>query len=123
MKYLLMIFSQADRPWTGSDADVAGMQDLIDAKRELTESGELLSSEGLEESPAAMTVRVSGGAPVVTDGPFAESKEQLAGYFLLECSRERALEVAGRLAVGQDHPVQVSPVVDEASMTSAIGGG
>lgn len=120
MKYLLMIFAQTDSPWTGSEADVAGMLDLFTVQRELTASGELLASEGLAEPAAALTVTVSAGSPVVTDGPFAEAKEQLAGYFLLECSRERAIEVAARLSAGQDHPVQVSPVVDQEEMQAAL---
>ena len=116
MKYLLMIFAHEDRPWTGSEADRAGMADLFAVQAELRASGEYLDGVGLDEAATALTVRVREGVPVVSDGPFAEAKEQLAGYMLLQCDRSRAVEIAARVSAGQDFPVQVQPVMDEETM-------
>lgn len=64
---------------------------------ELTESGELVGGEALAHPSTAKTVRLHGGAVAATDGPFAEAKEQFAGYVTLDCeSEERALEIALR---------------------------
>jgi hypothetical protein len=66
--------------------------------KDLTESGELVGAEGLAGPNEARIVRAtSNGAPAVTDGPFPESKEFLAGYWIVEVDRpERAYEIAGR---------------------------
>lgn len=123
MKYLLMIFADADRPWTGSEADRAGMADLFAVQAELQASGEYLDGVGLDDAHTALTVRVDGGVPVVSDGPFAEAKEVFAGYMLLRCDRERAVEIAARVSAGQDFPVQIQPVVEEETMREAAEGG
>jgi hypothetical protein len=66
--------------------------------RELTESGELVGAEGLAGPGQAKVVRASTrGAPEVTDGPFPEAKEFLAGYWIVDCeSPDRAYQIAGR---------------------------
>jgi hypothetical protein len=82
--------SQDERDQHNRDADVY--------LRRLTESGELAGGAVVLAHPSnAKTVRVRNGVPAVTDGPFAEGKEVLAGYYVLECdSIERAIElVAG----------------------------
>ena len=96
MKYMLLIynnpatyeaFSQQERD------ELFGEVDRI--MKELTESGEWIGGEGLADAATAKTVRVRGGAPAVTDGPFVEAKEQLAGYCMVECdSIDRAVEIA-----------------------------
>jgi hypothetical protein len=83
--------------WTPDDfkAHIAFMHDF---NRELTAAGELVGAQGLASPGDARIVRASkNGAPVVTDGPFAEAKEFLAGYWIVEVDRpERAYELAGR---------------------------
>ena len=75
--------------------------------KELTESGELVGSEGLT-TLNAKTVRVHNGVPAITDGPFTEAKEYLAGYYMVDCaSLERATEIAARLPEAQYAPVEV----------------
>src|SRR5207249_10911304 len=71
---------------------------MMASHQELTESGELVGTEGLTGPEAAKIVTHDGaGAPVVTDGPFAESKEFLAGYWLVDVeSEERAIEIAAK---------------------------
>jgi hypothetical protein len=88
---------------------------------ELTERGELVGTEGLTGPEAAKIVTHDGvGAPVVTDGPFAESKEFLAGYWLIDVeSEERAIEIAARTSAApgpgskpMGKEIQVRPVMD-----------
>jgi hypothetical protein len=73
---------------------------MIKLNEELRASGELVDAQGLAGFDQHKTVQArEGGAPVVTDGPFLESKEFLAGYWLLECrSLERAVEIAARIS-------------------------
>ncbi|MFJ6198723.1 YciI family protein [Micromonospora sp. NPDC092111] len=65
--------------------------------KELTESGELVGGEALADPSQTRTVRLAGDRPEVTDGPFLESKEQFAGYLMIDCDGpDRAAEIAGR---------------------------
>src|SRR2546423_15678400 len=101
MRYMLLM-NYADTPgvppmseWAPEDARARG-EAMMAIHQELTESGELVGTEGLTGPEAAKIVTHDGaGAPVVTDGPFAESKEFLAGYWLGDVeSEERALQIA-----------------------------
>jgi len=99
MKYLVLIFGSTDNTWTGSDEDVAALQGLMALKDELAASGELVSSEGLSLPGDGRIVQVRDGVKVVTDGPFTEAKEQLAGYFMIDVpDDERAQQLAARVA-------------------------
>jgi hypothetical protein len=71
---------------------------MIRFSKELSESGELVGAEGLASPNQARIVRATGnGTPAVTDGPFPEAKEFLAGYWIVDCdSPERAYEIAAR---------------------------
>ena len=65
---------------------------------QLSKSGEFVDAQGLADASQAKTVRFKDGSPVVTDGPFAESKESLAGYWIVDVESEaRALELAARV--------------------------
>lgn len=113
MKYLLMIFNNPDAPWTGSAEDHAALEELFTIKRSLRASGELVSAEGLDLPANAKTIRVRDGVPAVTDGPFGEAKEHLAGYFLVECdSVERAIEIAASTPAARVHAIELRPVMD-----------
>jgi hypothetical protein len=83
--------------------------------KEFTESGEFLGGHALADPSNSKTVRLRGGAPAVTDGPFAEAKEQLAGYYVLDCENvERATEIAARDPAARLWAVEVRPIMDEA---------
>jgi len=80
---------------------------------ELTESGEWVGGEALADPSHTRTVRVRGGVPAVTDGPFAEAKEQLAGYCVVDCERpERAVEIAARWPDARFWAMEVRPILD-----------
>lgn len=91
--------------WTG--ADFAALGTFMESfNGELTESGELVETRGLTEPVRARRIRIQHGAPVVTDGSYADSEEVLAGYWIVECgSLDRATEIATRLtqAPGPQH--------------------
>jgi hypothetical protein len=81
--------------------------------KELTDSGELVRCDGLTLE-GARTVRPGDGVPVVTDGPFTEGKELLAGFYLVDCATgERAAELASRLPEAPYSPVEVRRIMDE----------
>jgi hypothetical protein len=80
---------------------------------EIGESGELIVSGALDDPSTTRTIRGEDGVPVITDGPFAEAKEQLAGFFLVECeSHERALAIAARYPDIRYCPIEVRPIMD-----------
>lgn len=96
MKYLVLIYGDAPG---GSTADLRVVRELTKFKGELAGTGELVSSEGLSVPGDGRVVQVRGGVKVVTDGPFGEAKEQLAGFFMVDVADdERAQEIAGRVS-------------------------
>jgi len=117
MKYVALVYtnpgafealSQAERDAMMSEADVY--------LKEFTESGELLG-EGfaLADPSTGRTVRVRNGLPAVTDGPFAEAKEQLAGLYVLDAeSIERATEIVTCDPAARFWAVEVRPIMDTA---------
>jgi hypothetical protein len=92
----------------------AGMIGQLDELlNEISESSELIDSGALAEPATTKTIRPVNGAPAVTDGPYAEVKEQLAGFFVIECeSHERALEIASRFPDTRFAPIELRPIMD-----------
>jgi hypothetical protein len=86
MKYLLLLYGDESR-WTNqSPEQSAKSMELWGAySQELVESGAYIAGEGLTPTSTAKTVRLQSGEVVHTDGPFAETREQLGGFYLLEC--------------------------------------
>jgi hypothetical protein len=114
VKYVVLIYSNPATwealPKEEADQVLSGHFAVID---ELTKSGELVTQFGLADASNTKTLRVEAGAPVVTDGPFSEAKEQLAGVFLVDCeSEDRVLEFSSILA--QHAVVEVRPLMVEA---------
>ncbi|MFI5710532.1 YciI family protein [Kribbella sp. NPDC051620] len=110
MKYLVLIYG--DDTLTGSPADLDAVRALTKFKDELAVSGELVSSEGLAFPSEGRVVQVRDGARVVTDGPYGEAKEQLAGFFLVEVADDdRAQQVAGRVSAIVGDRVELRPTV------------
>jgi len=81
--------------------------------KDLRESGELVDEHGLADGSQAKTVRFQNGIPVPTDGPFAESKESLVGYWIVDVeNEERAIEIASRIVAFVKNPIEVRRVMD-----------
>ena len=100
MKYMLLIYDNAKTRETFLGEEGEALMAEVDAiMKELTESGELVGGEALADPSNTKTIRVVDGAPAITDGPFAEAKEHLGGYLIVDCeSVERAAEIAAALA-------------------------
>lgn len=81
--------------------------------RELTQSGELIMVEALAAPANTRSVRVRNGVPAITDGPYGEAKEQLAGYLVVDCeSLDRANEISARIPDARFATVEVHPIMD-----------
>ncbi len=112
MKYLVLIYGNADEFWTGSGRDLQDVRDLMTFKDELAGTGELVSAEGLTFPSEGKYVQIRGGRQVVTDGPFGEAKEQLAGFFMIDVpDDERAQQVAGRVSAIVGDRVELRPTI------------
>ena len=121
MKYLILIYSnpRSLAVWEGlSDAQrVEFGRGHLALTEALAASGELIVSEGLADPMLAKRVSVREGRTLTTDGPFAEVKEHLAGFYLIECeSIDRAVEHAARVPDAALGEVEVRPVLDLGGM-------
>ncbi|GAA3543460.1 YciI family protein [Kribbella ginsengisoli] len=122
MKFLVLIYGNPEsrQVWDGlSDEQKAesmtGYTALNDA---LAASGELVVSHSLGDPEATKQVVFRNGRPMTTDGPFAEVKEQLAGFYLLDCpSMERALEIVPQIPEAPFSIVEVRPIRDLSSFS------
>jgi hypothetical protein len=116
VKYMLLIY-QNPAAWENlSEEERNRVFGEVDALMdELNRSGEWVGGEGLADSSQTKTVRVRDGVPAVTDGPFVESKEQLAGYCVVECETpERATEIAARWPDARYWAMEVRPIMEPA---------
>jgi hypothetical protein len=117
VKYVILIYSNptSRKVWESfSDAERAeGFRFYAAIGEDLAASGEMIVSEALADPSAATRVSVREGRTITTDGPFAEAKEQLAGFFLVECdSPDRAIAIAARIPEAGFGLVEVRPVLD-----------
>ena len=114
MKYVVLIYSNP-ATWSALPPEVADgvLQDHFKMIRELNESGEMVSQFGLADASNTKTMRIDNRIPVITDGPFGEAKEQLAGVFVVDVEGlDRALEISRPLA--QYSVVEVRPLMEDA---------
>ncbi|AGI23097.1 YciI family protein [Pseudomonas sp. MT3] len=114
MKYLCLIYVDDTRV---ASLPAAVFRQVIDECRcneeRLRENGQLLAAQALEPAETATTLRHAEGVPTITDGPFAETREHLGGFVLLEArDLNEALQIAGRLPSGRLGCVEVRPVRD-----------
>ena len=114
MKYMLLIYDNAKTRETFFGEEGKELMAEVDAiMKELTESGELVGGEALADPSNTKTIRVVDGVPAVTDGPFAEAKEHLGGYLIVECeSLERATDIAARWPNARFSAMEVRPLMD-----------
>ncbi|HET9671641.1 MAG TPA: YciI family protein [Actinomycetota bacterium] len=111
MKYALLIYGEASSPDMTPEAMEASMDDWWKYEAWLGEKGIRLAGEALQEPHHATTVRVQDGKTVTTDGPFAETKEQLGGFYLIEAANlDEALAAAARCPGAALGSVEVRPV-------------
>jgi hypothetical protein len=114
MRYLLVIYGN-DEDWTQRPPEdlepiLAEHSSFSD---DLRKANAYVAAEALQPSATVTTIRLQDGEPFLTDGPYIETKEQLAGFYLIEAENlDCALEWAKRLAKFDGEPVEVRPVVD-----------
>jgi hypothetical protein len=115
MKYMIMTFGSAEGGVAamGRDWMLEMVQFMRKLDDDLRKSGELVSAEGLADGSQAKTVRFENGISVATDGPFAESKESLVGYWIVDVEDEaRAIAIASRIVDFVKVPIEVRRVMD-----------
>ena len=121
MKYVILIYSNpaSKEIWESftPEQQAEGYGVYAALNEDLVNSGEMIVSEALADPAMAKRITVRDGQTMSSDGPFAEVKEHLAGFYLVECeSQERAVEVAGRIPEATLGLVEVRPVLDLAGM-------
>ena len=115
MKYLLALYGDESGWEDVTPEDMKeGMEPWDKYGQAVNEAGVFLAGEGLQQSDTATTVKVvEDGDPIVTKGPFAKNKEQLGGFYLLECKDlDEALEWAKKVPLRPGGAIEVRPVMD-----------
>jgi hypothetical protein len=112
MKYLCTIYTQDDRLESLTDEQVAAVEaECVEYETELRKNGQLLAVEALQPVHTATTVRVRNGRASITDGPFAETKEHLAGFYLVEArDLNEAIRLASRIPPARFGCIEVRPI-------------
>ncbi len=105
MKYLCLVYLDERAPQHVADSDCLAYDAAI------RETGHCIASEALQSVRTATTVRVRNGQVSITDGPFAETKEQLAGFYLIDArDLDEALALAARIPPAQEGSIEVRPI-------------
>jgi hypothetical protein len=114
MKFMLLLWGDESAWQDMSEEDAAAeMARWDDYTKKLEAAGALVSGEGLQPSATSKTLRFENGRQFVTDGPFAETKEQLGGFYVIECaSFDDALEWASKLPSAEFGSTEIRPVMD-----------
>ncbi len=111
MKYLLLIYT-GENAMNETEREQC-YKDSIELARDLAAKGQYLGANPLHPVAMATSVRVREGKRLVTDGPFAETREQLGGYFLVDAKDlDEALAIAGKIPAVRKGTVEVRPVID-----------
>jgi hypothetical protein len=114
MRYMLLIYGDESRWATISEAEQqANMQQWMAYDSEIREAGVTQQGDALQSVGTATTVRVDGGEPLVTDGPFAETKEQLGGYYVLDVPNlDEAIKWAQKCPGAQHGTIELRPIME-----------
>jgi hypothetical protein len=111
VKFLLLIYAD-EQAWTEAERESC-YKESTELSHQLNASGRFLATAPLQPVATATSVRVREGKSLVTDGPFAETREQLGGFFLVEAKdRDEAIEIAGRIPGARKGTVEVRPVLE-----------
>jgi hypothetical protein len=122
MKFIVLIYNDPELLGSVPQAEFnATMRECLSHADELRRDGKLLDAQMLESPATARTVRIRGGRRVVRDGPFAESKEVLGGFNLIEAAdMEEALKIADNFPWASTGCVEVRPVRDIAGVRERV---
>jgi hypothetical protein len=118
MTYMLLIYLE-ENSLSESERDRC-YRDSAAFARELDAQGQYLSAAPLHPTSTATSVRVRDGKRVITDGPFAETREQLGGYFIIQAENlDQAIDIAGRIPAGRWGTIEIRPVLEIAGLPAA----
>ena len=112
MKYLCMVYQEesALNALSGNLCD-AIVDEVVEYREELRQSGHLIAASSLQSGQSATTLQVRNGTLTITDGPFAETKEQLGGFYLIEArDLNEAIRIAARIPAARLGGVEVRPL-------------
>jgi hypothetical protein len=119
MKYMLLIYSD-EQAWTDEEREHC-YAESTQLSHELNAAGQFLGASPLHPVSTATSVRIRNGKRLVTDGPFAETREQLGGYYLIEApDLDAAIGVAGRIPAARKGTVEVRPVIELPGLPAEI---
>lgn len=111
MKYMLLIYTD-ENAWTEAERESC-YAESVRLTHELNEAGHFLAASPLYPVAAATSIRVRDDKRLITDGPFAETSEQLGGYFLIEASDlDQAIAIAARIPGARKGTVEVRPILE-----------
>ena len=111
MRYMLLIYGD-ERAWTQTDREEC-YEESVKLVHDIKASGQYLAAAPLHSVSTATSLRVRDGKRLVTDGPFAETKEQLGGYYLINAKNlDEAIDIAGRIPAAKVGTVEIRPVVE-----------
>ncbi|QSQ20789.1 YciI family protein [Pyxidicoccus parkwayensis] len=119
MRYVLAIYENEKKMSVppNSDAERAMNSEYFAFTESIKKSGNLVGGEALQPTSTATTVRIRDGKRLTTDGPFAETKEQLGGFYLIEAENlDQAIAIASRIPGAKTGCVEVRPVVNFTNM-------
>ena len=117
MQYMLLIYGVDPTSAPSPEAMQAEMAEYNVFTKEATDRKLMVSGEALQPATTATTVRVRDGKRLTTDGPFAETKEVLGGFYILNCKDlDEAIEMAGKIPGAKHGSVEVRPVIDFSQM-------
>jgi hypothetical protein len=115
MKYILLIYSD-ENAWTQNELEKC-YAESTQLTHELNANGQFLGASPLDSVSTATSVRVREGKKLVTDGPFAETREQLGGYFLIDAKDlDEAIAIAARIPTARKGTVEIRPVIELAGL-------
>ncbi len=114
MRYVMLIYGNEANAATASQAEQATEMEAYNAfGREVSTRGIMLGGEALHPTSSATTVRVRENKTLTTDGPFAETKEQLGGFYMLQCKDlDEAIEFAAKIPGAQNGSIEIRPVME-----------
>ena len=118
MKYMLLVYT-AENVWSEGEREQC-FTESTELTHELNASGHFLGASPLQSIATATSVRVRNGKPLITDGPFAETREQLGGYFLIEATDlNEAISIAARIPGARKGTVEIRPMMELPGLASA----
>jgi hypothetical protein len=119
MKYMLLIYAD-EQVWTEEEREQC-YGESAEVARALDVKGQYLAASPLQPVATATSIRVREGKPLVTDGPFAETREQLGGYFLVDAKNlDEAIDIAAQLPGARKGTVEIRPLVEVPDLPKAL---